>query len=82
MQGLAVTDERTLCGRFNPPVQVRGKMVQCSAYDDKRVPSRWDMEQIAWVLVTNKAGKAIGFVSAEEARRSSVPSPPTTQVGF
>jgi len=41
---------------------------ECSSYDDRGVPSRWDMEQIAWILVTKKAGRNIGFVTAKQFR--------------
>jgi hypothetical protein len=31
---------------------------QCSSYDDSRLPSKRDMEKIAWILLTKKAGEA------------------------
>jgi hypothetical protein len=35
--------------------------------DDRpvRFPSKRDMEQIAWILLTKKAGRTIGFVTAK-----------------
>ena len=42
---------------------------ECSSYEDKRLPSRWDMEQIAWVLLTKKAGRTVGFVTAKQFRQ-------------
>ena len=80
IRGLAISNEVTYCRAFNNPFPIRDRITECSLYDDKRMPSRFDMEQIAWVLVTNKAGKAIGFVSAEDARKANSPMPP--QVGF
>jgi hypothetical protein len=41
---------------------------QCSSYDDKRIPSKLDMEKIAWVLMTKKPGRTIGFVTAKQFR--------------
>lgn len=81
IKGISVSDSRVYCRMLSQnPVQVRQPVYECSQYDDKRVPSRYDMEQIAWVLVTNKMGRAIGFVSAEEFRnRVGIPGPP---VGF
>lgn len=67
-RGLADSSERTNCSIL-PNGQPRQPVIECNSYDDKRHPSRWDMEQIAWVLVTNKVGKAIGFVSAKDAQR-------------
>jgi len=40
-----------------------------SEYDDKRLPSLYSMEKIAWILVTKTAGRQIGFVSAKEFRK-------------
>lgn len=34
--------------------------VECSEYDDKGRPALWDMEKIAWVLMSDKKGP-IGF---------------------
>jgi hypothetical protein len=39
---------------------------QCSSYDDSRLPSKRDMERIAWILLTKKAGRSIGFVTSKQ----------------
>jgi hypothetical protein len=39
-------------------------VVQCSHYEDKRIPSKYDMEKIAWVIETRNRGAA-GFSGAE-----------------
>lgn len=44
--------------------------MECSAYDDVRIPSRWDMEQIAWILKSDSVTKKIGF---EAPKRSNLP---------
>lgn len=36
-------------------------VTQCSQFDNKSVPSVWDMEQLAWIITTNSTGKATGF---------------------
>jgi hypothetical protein len=41
---------------------------QCSSYDDSRLPSKRDMEKIAWILLTKKAGRSIGFVTSKQFR--------------
>jgi hypothetical protein len=51
---------------FHPLVKF--PVSQCSSYDDKRLPSKRDMEKIAWVLLTKKAGRTIGFVTAKQFR--------------
>ena len=82
VRSLADSSERVYCraiGGNARAIVMQQPIIDCNTYDDKRIPSRWDMEQIAWVLITNKAGKSIGFVSAEEFKRSQIPPP---QVGF
>lgn len=39
-------------------------VVECSEYDDKRMPSKWDMEAIAWTIQTRNRGPA-GFQGSE-----------------
>jgi hypothetical protein len=52
---------------YNPPVPF--PVNQCSSYEDNRIPSKRDMEKIAWVLMTKKPGRTIGFVTAKEFRQ-------------
>jgi hypothetical protein len=68
VKGFSVSQERVRCTRlaYNPPVPF--PVSQCSSYDDKRIPSKYDMEKIAWILLTKKAGRTIGFVSAKQFR--------------
>lgn len=82
VRGLADSSERVYCKAFNLPPIMAQPVIQCNVYDDKRMPSRYDMEQIAWVLITNKAGKAIGFASAEDFRKQNGYGQPTAPIGF
>jgi hypothetical protein len=68
LKGMAESEELTTCNRLNGwnSERVPFPVSQCSEYDDKRHPSKYDMEKIAWVLVTKKAGREVGFVSAKE----------------
>src|SRR5262249_45767889 len=56
------------CGSTYPERRVPFLVAECSAYDDKRIASKHDMEKIAWILVTKTAGRSIGFVTAEQFR--------------
>lgn len=69
VKGFSASQEQIRCCwlAHNPPVQF--PVSQCSSYDDKRLPSKCDMEKIAWVLLTKKAGRTIGFVSAKQFRQ-------------
>jgi hypothetical protein len=68
VKGFGVSQEKIHCCwlAYNPPVPF--PVSQCSSYDDKRIPSKRDMEKIAWILMTKKAGRTIGFVTAKQFR--------------
>lgn len=55
-------------------------ILECSGYDDKRLPSRWDMEQIAWVLATDVKTKQIGFKSPRQVAQEGHTPVPSTKV--
>jgi hypothetical protein len=40
----------------------------CSGYSDRRHPTVYEMEDIAWVLRTDPHRKSIGFVQARELK--------------
>ncbi len=50
---------------------IHTKVTECNAYEDKATPSLYEMESIAWVLVTKKAGRDIGFraLSAKDYKK-------------
>jgi hypothetical protein len=59
--GTSSVDVKVHCRMFDKPIQM-AFVSECSSYDDKRLPSLYDMRQIAWVLETDrKAQKTIGF---------------------
>ncbi len=61
--------EKTLCHALAETAMRVDHVSQCSRYDDRRIPARWDMEQIAWILSTSP-GRKMGFLSpAEIAKR-------------
>ena len=69
VKGFAVSQEEIRCRFVSDDLLVRFPVSQCSSYDDKRRPSKCDMEKIAWILLTKKAGRTIGFVSAKQVRQ-------------
>jgi len=54
---------------IEPHVRVPYPVRECSEYSDRRIPSLYFMEKTAWVLLTKKAGRTIGFVTSEEFRK-------------
>lgn len=44
-------------------------MVSCTAYDDKRRPQMYEMEEMAWIVRTDRKKGVIGFVSPEDMKK-------------
>jgi hypothetical protein len=57
------------------PMFLRSGMSECNRYDDQRRPAIWEMKEIAWQLMTDKGGKSIGFISAEDLKKRNMPPP-------
>jgi hypothetical protein len=70
VKGFRVSEEKVFCRSFLRDRPVQFPVNQCSDYDDKRLPSKHDMEKIAWILLTKKAGRTIGFVTAKQFREA------------
>jgi len=68
VKGFSSSQVQFRCGYIwlHPPVPF--PVSECTSYEDKRLPSKCDMEKIAWVLLTKKAGRTIGFVTAKQFR--------------
>lgn len=69
IQGVSASNLTVLCHTNSPAVPIPFYAYECSKYDDKRIPSKWDFEQIAWVLGSDKRTKKIGFHSPAEWRK-------------
>lgn len=58
----ANNEQRTYCRAYHSEqVLIRVPVVKCSEFSDKNTPSQYDMEKIAWTLITDKSGQKIGF---------------------
>lgn len=68
VKGFSVSQQEIHCGCHWPNRLVQFPVSQCSTYDDKRLPSKCDMEKIAWILLTKGAGRTIGFVTVKQFR--------------
>ena len=67
VKGFSASQKLIRCGRFYyDPRVVRFPVSECNSYDDTRIPSVNDMEKIAWILLTKKTGRHIGFVTAKQ----------------
>lgn len=65
--------EVVMCRQTNPMLRITFPVSECSVYDDKRTPSLYQMEQIAW-NVTARNRKPTGF--AQEATTEIHIEPP------
>lgn len=69
VKGGAHSQETAYCqamGRF-----MSIKVAECNRYLDSTAMTVYEMEQIAWMLITKKAGRQIGFQSPEERNREN-----------
>jgi hypothetical protein len=66
-KGRTLREEVAFCGRMPfSDRKIRFPVTSCTDYSDRRHPTLWHMEEIAWVLRSSPNRKTIGFV---EARR-------------
>lgn len=62
IQGYAESERLVLCAAVHPRIQITFKVMQCTDYEDRRMPSYPDMKEIAWQLRSKSAGHEAGFV--------------------
>jgi hypothetical protein len=68
VRGSRLSDEIVSCGKRLVNDQVTFSVASCTGYSDRRLPSLYDMEDIAWVLRSNARTKKIGFVRARDLK--------------
>ncbi len=70
-RGFAESEEIILCAFLRPARLVPFKVSHCTDYNDKRVPSKSDMEEIAWIIRTKDVNRPVGFTKVTETRENS-----------
>jgi hypothetical protein len=69
IRGKNLRDEIIECGLlYREDSRMTFPVTSCSGYSDRRHPSLRQMEEIAWVLRTDRGKRRIGFVPARELR--------------
>lgn len=68
IKGFRATEEEVFCRYFYIEREIRFAVCECTFYEDRRLASKSEMEEIAWFLTTRKAGRTVGFISAEQFR--------------
>lgn len=79
IKGFRASEQEVFCRQFYIEREIRFAVSECTFYEDRRLASKSEMEEIAWFLTTRKAGRTVGFVSAEKFHaEEEVASSPTS----
>lgn len=70
-RGFAESEEVILCAFLRPARIVPFKISQCTDYNDKRIPSKSEMEEIAWIIRTKDVNRQLGFAKHEEESQTA-----------
>lgn len=62
-KGFRESEESVFCG-FGPLRAVRFKVAECTDYESRLVPYRWELEKMALLINVEPARKRSGFVNA------------------
>src|SRR5262245_42241958 len=73
IQGFAESERIVLCTSLYDPIRIPFKVMQCTDYEDRRLPRYSDMKEIAWQIRSKSAGNEAGFVTVERPASSSEP---------
>jgi hypothetical protein len=68
VKGFPASEEVVYCRVFYRMNRISFALSECPLYDDKRLASKTELEEIAWFLTTRQSGRRVGFVSAARCR--------------
>ena len=69
IKGFRLAEEVVYCRTFYIEREILFPVRECTFYEDRRVASKEDMEEIAWRLRTMSPARHVGFVSAAQFRQ-------------
>ena len=81
IQGYAESERIVICGYREESVRIPFKVMECTDYEDKRLPDYWEMKQIALEVRASASGIRAGFVRASELEKSNKTDPSTDEAG-
>src|SRR5690242_19473772 len=70
IQGYAESERIVICTGMYDPIRIPFKVMQCTDYEDRRLPSYVEMKEIAWQIRSKTAGHEAGFVTVDELVKS------------
>src|ERR1043166_2888135 len=85
IQGYTESERIVICTGMYDPIRIPFKVMQCTDYEDRRLPDYSQMKEIAWQIRTKSAGSVAGFVTvpdmkpAEEAEPEKIPAASETK---
>jgi hypothetical protein len=68
IRGARLSNEIISCGKRVVRDEITFPVTSCTGYSDRRRPSLYDLEDIAWVLRSDSRTKKIGFVRARDLK--------------
>jgi hypothetical protein len=68
IKGFRVTEEEVFCRYFYLEREIHFPVSECTFYEDRRLASKKEMEDIAWILRTDMPWRRVGFISPEQLR--------------
>lgn len=66
IQGYAESERIVICTGMYDPMRIPFKVMQCTDYEDRRLPDFDNMKEIAWQIRSKSAGSIAGFVTVPE----------------
>jgi hypothetical protein len=70
--GRAEGQELTFCTYNDKDEKVPFEVIECTKYDDKRLPGLYELKKIAWVINADGAKNKAGFVKPGSAEHSKL----------
>jgi hypothetical protein len=68
IQGYSESERIVICTGMYDPIRIPFKVMQCTDYEDRRLPDYSQMKEIAWQIRSKSAGSVAGFVTVPEAK--------------
>ena len=69
IKGFRATEEEVYCRYFYLEREIHFSVSACTFYEDRRLASKREMEEIAWILRTDMPRRRVGFISPEQLRK-------------
>ena len=68
IRGFRATEEQVFCRFFYIEREILFPVRECTFYQDRRLASKSEMEEIAWQLRTKSPSRSVGFASSNQLR--------------